>query len=85
MILFIYVFLFQSLKLLSVLAAIRLDVDDYKIGDTLVLALVDKKDTSKSISAQDPLASSTWEEVVLPDVSWMYLDLKSCKCIIQIA
>ncbi|GJS71269.1 root hair defective 3-like protein isoform X1 [Tanacetum coccineum] len=53
----------RSLKLLSVLAAIRLDVDADKIGDTLVLALVDKKDTSKSISTQDPLASSTWEEV----------------------
>ncbi|XP_071742416.1 protein ROOT HAIR DEFECTIVE 3-like [Rutidosis leptorrhynchoides] len=54
----------SSLKLLSVLAAIRLDVDDDKIGDTLVVALVDrKKDTSKSISTQDPLASSTWEEV----------------------
>ncbi|PWA59660.1 RHD3/Sey1, P-loop containing nucleoside triphosphate hydrolase [Artemisia annua] len=53
----------SSLKLLSVLAAIRLDVDADKIGDTLVLALVDKKDASKSISTQDPLASSTWEEV----------------------
>nr|XP_043635564.1 protein ROOT HAIR DEFECTIVE 3-like [Erigeron canadensis] len=54
----------SSLKLLSVLAAIRLDADNDKIGDTLVLALVDrKKDNSKSISMQDPLASSTWEEV----------------------
>ncbi|XP_076958102.1 protein ROOT HAIR DEFECTIVE 3-like [Bidens hawaiensis] len=50
----------SSLKLLSVLAAIRLDEEDTdKIGDTLVLTLVDpKKGTSK-----DPLASSTWEEV----------------------
>ncbi|KAK9066113.1 hypothetical protein SSX86_015515 [Deinandra increscens subsp. villosa] len=54
----------SSLKLLSVLAAIRLDEDVDKIGDTLVLALVDhKKDTSKSVSSRDPLASSTWEEV----------------------
>ncbi|KAK9066181.1 hypothetical protein SSX86_013502 [Deinandra increscens subsp. villosa] len=55
----------SSLKLLSVLAAIRLDEEDTdKIGDTLVLTLVDpKKGTSKSTT--DPLASSTWEEVPL--------------------
>ncbi|KAI3759756.1 hypothetical protein L6452_07796 [Arctium lappa] len=54
----------SSLKLLSVLAAIRLDDDTDTIGDTLVLTLVDpKKGTSKSTSLQDPLASSTWEEV----------------------
>ncbi|XP_024969122.1 protein ROOT HAIR DEFECTIVE 3-like [Cynara cardunculus var. scolymus] len=54
----------SSLKLLSVLAAIRLDEDTDTIGDTLVLALVDpKKGTSKSTALQDPLASSTWEEV----------------------
>ncbi|KAI3806833.1 hypothetical protein L1987_22748 [Smallanthus sonchifolius] len=54
----------SSLKLLSVLAAIRLDENVDKIGDTLVLALVDhKKDTSASVSSRDPLASSTWEEV----------------------
>ncbi|XP_076937885.1 protein ROOT HAIR DEFECTIVE 3-like isoform X2 [Bidens hawaiensis] len=54
----------SSLKLLSVLAAIRLDEDADKIGDTLVLALVDhKKDTGTSVSSRDPLASSTWEEV----------------------
>ncbi|KVH97948.1 Root hair defective 3 GTP-binding, partial [Cynara cardunculus var. scolymus] len=51
-----------SLKLLSVLAAIRLDVDADKIGNTLVLALVEQK-KDKSTSFQDPLASSTWEEV----------------------
>ncbi|PWA80944.1 protein ROOT HAIR DEFECTIVE 3 [Artemisia annua] len=52
----------SSLKLLSVLAAIRLDEETDTIGDTLVLTLVDpKKDTGKSTS--DPLASSTWEEV----------------------
>ncbi|KAL8260798.1 hypothetical protein R6Q59_024847 [Mikania micrantha] len=54
----------SSLKLLSVLAAIRLDEDVDKIGDTLVLALVNqKKETSTSVSLRDPLASSTWEEV----------------------
>ncbi|XP_024972185.1 protein ROOT HAIR DEFECTIVE 3-like isoform X2 [Cynara cardunculus var. scolymus] len=52
----------SSLKLLSVLAAIRLDVDADKIGNTLVLALVEQK-KDKSTSFQDPLASSTWEEV----------------------
>nr|GEV70739.1 protein root hair defective 3-like [Tanacetum cinerariifolium] len=52
----------SSLKLLSVLAAIRLDEETDTIGDTLVLTLVDpKKGTGKSTS--DPLASSTWEEV----------------------
>ncbi|KAJ0785144.1 putative P-loop containing nucleoside triphosphate hydrolase [Helianthus annuus] len=54
----------SSLKLLSVLAAIRLDEDVDKIGDTLVLALVDhKKGASPSVSLRDPLASSAWEEV----------------------
>ncbi|GJY97788.1 root hair defective 3-like protein [Tanacetum coccineum] len=55
----------SSLKLLSVFAAIRLDVDADKIEDTLVLTLVDKKDTSKSIFMQYPLTSSTWEESLL--------------------
>ncbi|KAI3521409.1 hypothetical protein L1887_10874 [Cichorium endivia] len=50
----------SSLKLLSVLAAIRLDEENDTIGDTLVLALVDPK---KGAISQDPLASSTWEEV----------------------
>lgn len=52
----------SSLKLLSVLAASRLDVDGDKIGDTLVLALVDHK-KDKNTPMQDPLVSSTWEEV----------------------
>ncbi|XP_071711747.1 protein ROOT HAIR DEFECTIVE 3 isoform X2 [Rutidosis leptorrhynchoides] len=52
----------SSLKLLSVLAAIRLDEDTDKIANTLVLALVESpKGTSKSNT--DPLASSTWDEV----------------------
>ncbi|XP_076946141.1 protein ROOT HAIR DEFECTIVE 3-like [Bidens hawaiensis] len=52
----------SSLKLLSVLAAIRLDEETDAIGDTLVLALVEpKKGAGKSTT--DPLASSTWEEV----------------------
>ncbi|KAI3761637.1 hypothetical protein L1987_52058 [Smallanthus sonchifolius] len=52
----------SSLKLLAVLAAIRLDEETDTIGETLVLTLVDpKKGTSNSTT--DPLASSTWGEV----------------------
>lgn len=53
------------MKLLSVMAAVRLDDDADSIENTLSLALVDTKSaatTSRSISG-DPLASSTWEEV----------------------
>lgn len=54
-----------SLKLLSVMAAIRLDDESDNIENTLSLALVDttKKVASKSITSVDPLASSSWEEV----------------------
>lgn len=63
--------LFQSLKLLSVLAAIRLDEDTDSIRDTLVLTLVEpKKGTSRSTT--DPLASSTWEEVLGNIVAFIY-------------
>lgn len=53
------------MKLLSVMAAVRLDDDADSIENTLSLALVDPKTaatTSRSIPA-DPLASSTWEAV----------------------
>ncbi|PWA50185.1 root hair defective protein [Artemisia annua] len=54
----------SSLKLLSVLAAIRLDGDADKIADTLVITLLDPtKVAVKSSSSNDPLASSTWEKV----------------------
>nr|XP_043638336.1 protein ROOT HAIR DEFECTIVE 3-like [Erigeron canadensis] len=54
----------SSLKLLSVLAAIRLDGDPDKIADTLLLTLLDpQKVAVKSSSSNDPLASSTWEKV----------------------
>lgn len=46
------------------MAASRLDVDGDKIGDTLVLALVDHK-KDKNTPMQDPLVSSTWEEVII--------------------
>ncbi|TYI26953.1 hypothetical protein ES332_A05G146300v1 [Gossypium tomentosum] len=56
-----------SLKLLSVMAAIRLDDDVDNIENTLTSALVDTKSnaavTDKSITTFDPLASSTWEQV----------------------
>ncbi|CAN6707331.1 unnamed protein product [Malus baccata var. baccata] len=55
-----------SLKLLSVMAAIRLDDDDVdNIENTLSLALVDSTNAAvkdRSITAADPLASSTWQE-----------------------
>ncbi|KAE9467920.1 hypothetical protein C3L33_00173, partial [Rhododendron williamsianum] len=56
----------SSLKLLSVLAAIRLDDEADNIEKTLAVVLVDNRSgalTNKSITSDDPLASSTWEEV----------------------
>ncbi|OMO70752.1 Root hair defective 3 GTP-binding protein [Corchorus capsularis] len=57
-----------SLKLLSVMAAIRLDDAPDNIETTLTSALVDTKSnaaavTDRSITTYDPLASSTWEQV----------------------
>ncbi|XP_010654523.1 protein ROOT HAIR DEFECTIVE 3 isoform X1 [Vitis vinifera] len=56
----------SSLKLLSVMAAIRLDDYTDNIENTLSAALVDNVKsavTNRSITTVDPLASSTWEEV----------------------
>ncbi|XP_058090850.1 protein ROOT HAIR DEFECTIVE 3-like isoform X2 [Magnolia sinica] len=56
----------KSLKLLSVMDAIRLDDKDDKIETTLSLALAESANgnvTNRSIISSDPLASSTWEEV----------------------
>lgn len=57
----------QSLKLLSVVAAVRLDDKPDNIEKTLSVALLDNKSTSGttdlSITTVDPLASSTWETV----------------------
>lgn len=53
------------MKLLSVMAAVRLDESPDSIENTLSLALVDPKSgaaANRSISG-DPLASSSWEEV----------------------
>ncbi|KAL2899542.1 Protein ROOT HAIR DEFECTIVE 3 [Bienertia sinuspersici] len=53
----------SSLKLLSVLAAIRLDDESDDIDKTLSVALVDKSSsTDRSLKISDPLASSTWEK-----------------------
>ncbi|TKY64371.1 ROOT HAIR DEFECTIVE 3-like 1 [Spatholobus suberectus] len=56
-----------SLKLLSVMAAIRLDDDDSdNIEKVLAVALVDSSSGSavtRSITMVDPLASSSWEQV----------------------
>lgn len=56
----------SSLKLLSVMAAIRLDNDVDNIDKTLAVALVDGKtgaNVNKGITSDDPLATSTWEAV----------------------
>ncbi|BFG24284.1 hypothetical protein CerSpe_105580 [Prunus speciosa] len=57
----------SSLKLLSVMAAIRLDDGDAdNIENTLSLALVDSTNVAakdRNITTADPLASSTWQEV----------------------
>ncbi|XP_020697324.1 protein ROOT HAIR DEFECTIVE 3 [Dendrobium catenatum] len=55
-----------SLKLLSVIAAIRLEGDKDSVENTLQLALVDVPNSSTSnrnIQPLDPLASNTWEDV----------------------
>ncbi|XP_077212329.1 protein ROOT HAIR DEFECTIVE 3-like [Tasmannia lanceolata] len=57
-----------SLKLLSVMAAVRLDDHADNIENTLSLCLVGSGNsgvTDRSITSFDPLASSTWEEVPL--------------------
>ncbi|WMV22437.1 hypothetical protein MTR67_015822 [Solanum verrucosum] len=54
-----------SLKLLSVMAAVRLEDEGDSIDKILIVALVDGKpgaSSSKSIISVDPLASSTWDE-----------------------
>ncbi|XP_047266124.1 protein ROOT HAIR DEFECTIVE 3 isoform X1 [Capsicum annuum] len=55
-----------SLKLLSVMAAVRLEDESDSIDKTLIVALVDGKagaSSAKSITSVDPLASSTWDEI----------------------
>ncbi|KAL9235461.1 hypothetical protein vseg_010219 [Gypsophila vaccaria] len=54
-----------SLKLLTVLAAIRLDDEPDDIDKTLTLALVENKSSTsdRNLTLTDPLASSSWEKV----------------------
>jgi len=59
----------QALRLMSVMAAIRLDDKPDKIDRALITALLDGGPLSWKRSIEftyDPLASSTWEEVLLP-------------------
>ncbi|GAB2269229.1 Cell wall protein rhd3 [Dionaea muscipula] len=67
-----------SLKLLSVMAAIRLDDEADDIENTLSLALVDgtSSSTNRSITMSDALACSTWEKV---PPSKMLLSPVQCK------
>jgi hypothetical protein len=54
------------MKLLSTMAAIRLEEDGDNIENTLSVALVDASrpgTTDRSIQLSDPLASSSWERV----------------------
>lgn len=59
--------LLQALKLLSVMAAIRWDDEQDEIESILASTLLEGSVVSKIASAAsaDPLASTTWEEVIL--------------------
>lgn len=49
------------------MAAVRLEDESDSIDKTLIVALVDGKagaSSAKSITSVDPLASSTWDEVI---------------------
>ncbi|CAN7130174.1 unnamed protein product [Brassica rapa subsp. narinosa] len=52
-----------SLKLLSVMVVIRLGDETDNIEKTLTVSLLDPTTSKKSITASDPLASSTWDEI----------------------
>lgn len=55
----------QALKVLSVLAALRLDDKPDKIESILKSTLMGGSASRKSLeAAADPLASNTWEEVL---------------------
>lgn len=62
-------FVWQSMKLLSVMAAVRLDDESDNIEKTISRALGDNTNansgvTDRSIQSFDPLASSSWDEVM---------------------
>lgn len=76
--------MYQSLKLLSDLAAIRLDEKPDRIESVLHSSLIDNKTVTASSSqytsrepSVDPLASSTWEEVVYSDICDSLIVLQS--------
>lgn len=68
----------QSLKLLSVMAVIRLDEKPDKIENILFASLMDGAVTVSSTRSReigtstDPLASSTWEEVLFCGHLWFF-------------
>lgn len=75
--------LLQALKLLSVLAAVRLDDKPDKIERILFSSLMDGSVAFSSTKSRDigtstdPLASRTWEEVPFIGLPWIfYMDLK---------
>lgn len=67
----------QALRLMSVMAAIRLEDKPDKIERALTTALLDGGPLSNKRSiefASDPLASSTWEEVCcLQYYTWIFM------------
>lgn len=69
------------MKLLSTMAAIRLEEDGDNIDTTLSLALVDAArpgTTDRSIQSLDPLASSSWERVCGQCIIYIYLFMLVC-------
>jgi protein SEY1 len=57
----------QALKLLSVMATIRWDDEEDRIENILISTLLEGSVVSKIASAAhaDPLASTTWEDVIM--------------------
>ena len=75
----------QSLKLLSDIAAIRLDEKPDRIESVLHSSLLDgtvavtsSQNRSREASA-DPLAASSWEEVVYSAYRWVFLKIMNYK------
>jgi hypothetical protein len=61
------IFKFQALRLMSVMAALRFDDKQDKIDRALMISLLDGGQLSEKRSIEftsDPLASSTWQEVL---------------------
>jgi len=63
---------------MSVMAAIRLDDKQDKIDRALITALLDGGPISQKRSVEftyDPIASSTWEEVLMPILPLIFMVL----------